>query len=231
MTLAKNTFTNNSQATSINFVLENNLAAYRTLILENCQNPVIYPAGTCLSRAGEPIKSMYFLLKGMVKVYTINNNGYIRILGYHKENTIFAMDGLQQQNACVTTEAVTDIKVIPISLAEIQHLSLKNRGFFTDLLVFYGDVLRLMCLDAESQSVDNVLTRPANFICVYMQCDYYQHLGYIPLSQDNLASAINASRIQVARACAELKKAGLISVGRCKLTVNDEKGIREISSF
>ncbi len=221
-----------SQHAKINFVLENNLAAYRDLILEKCSEPVTFPAGTSLSKAGEPIKSMYFLLKGLVKVYTINKNGYVRIVGYHKENTIFAMDGLRsRQIAQVTTEAVTEIEVVKISFHDIQQLSLQNYAFFTDILIYYGDVLRLMCLDAEWQSVDDVTTRLSNFICLYMQSSYYQHLGYIPLSQKDLASAINASRIQVARVCGKLKEAGLIGIKRRKLIVIDEKQIPKLSSF
>lgn len=232
MSLTLPSFTKNTQNATINIVLENNLAAYRSLILDNCHDSIIYPAGTCLSRAGEPIESMYYLLRGMVKIYTINKNGYVRIVGYHAQNTIFAMDGLRRyEHACVTTEAVNEIEVICLSLAQIQQLTLQDNDFLSTILVYYGDVLRLMCVDAESQSVDDVITRLANFICLYMQCDYYQQLGYIPLSQDNLASAINASRIQVARVCAKFKQAELIKVGRCKMIIKDEKKIRELSSF
>lgn len=223
---------NEFKENSINFILENNFASYRSYIVENSQNAVKLPAGTCLTREGQPIQSMFFLLKGTVKVYTINISGYIRLLGYHKENTIFAMDGLRDRHpATVTTEAVTDIEVIKLSFPDIQRLCMKNSDFCSDLLLYYGDVLRLMCFDAESQSINNVITRLANFICLFMQSDAYQQTGYILMSQQNLASAIKASRVQVARVCARLKQEGIIKVGKGKLIIADEKRIRQYSQF
>lgn len=218
--------------TSINFILENSFASYRSFIVENSQNAVKVPAGTCLTREGQPIENMFFLLKGTVKVYTINISGYIRLLGYHKNNTIFAMDGLRiGQPATVTTESVTDLEVIKLSFLNIQQLCMKNPDFCSDLLVYYGDVLRLMCFDAESQSINNVITRFANFLCLFMQSDDYQRRGYILMSQQNLASAIKASRVQVARVCAKLKQEGIIKVGKGKLKIIDEKRIRQYSQF
>lgn len=217
---------------SIKFILENNFVLYRSFIIENSQSAIKLPAGTCLTREGQPIQNMFFLLDGIVKVYTINISGYIRLLGYHKNNTIFAMDGLRnQQIATVTTEAVNNIEVIKLSSLDIQQLCMKNPIFCSDLLLYYGDVLRLMCFDAESQSINNVITRLANFICLCMQSDDYRQTRCIFMSQQDLASAIKASRIQVARVCSKFKQEGIISIGKCKLHILDEKRIREYSQF
>lgn len=43
-------------------------------------------------------------------------------------------------------------------------------------------------------------------IVLYMQSDDYRTLGYLPFSQTELASAVGASRIQVARIFRELYK-------------------------
>jgi CRP-like cAMP-binding protein len=216
----------------INFILKNSFASYRNFIVENSPKAVTIPAGTCLTRAGQPIENMFFLLTGTVKVYTINISGYIRLLGYHKDNTIFAMDGLRiGQPATVTTESVTDIEVIKLSFLDIRRLCMKNMDFCSDLLIYYGDVLRLMCFDAESQSINDVTTRFANFLYLFMQSDDYQQKGYVRMSQQNLASAIRSSRVQVARVCAKLKQEGIIEVGKGKLRIIDEKRIRQYSQF
>ncbi|OQB23432.1 MAG: transcriptional activator FtrB [Firmicutes bacterium ADurb.Bin182] len=226
-----NSVKNEFNGSSSQYVIEDNFASYRAFILENCGKIIEFPAGTCLSRGGQPVKCMYFLLNGTVKIYTVNIDGYVRLLGYHKKNTIFVLDGLRQdQNAIVTSEAVSNIRVVELSLQDIRRLCKKNYEFFFDLLLYYCDVLRLMCFDAESQSIDGVDTRLANFIALYMQSENYRRIRYIPMSQDNLASAINASRIQTARVCAKFKQEGIISIEKRKLIINDENKLRKFQA-
>ena len=56
---------------------------------------------------------------------------------------------------------------------------------------------------------------------LYQKSNIYQKNGCILLNQDSIASAINASRVQVARICAEWKKAGWIRIGRGKIWLED----------
>ena len=80
------------------------------------------------------------------------------------------------------------------------------------MLLYYSDVLKIMCLDAESQSSNSVLNKLANFIQLYMQSEDYLRYGYLPFSQQELASAIGASRVQVARVCEQLKRARIVDI-------------------
>ena len=56
---------------SISYIINNNLAQYHDLFMECCHHTAEFPKGAILSRSGDPIPYMYFMLEGMVKVYTI----------------------------------------------------------------------------------------------------------------------------------------------------------------
>ena len=90
-----------------------------------------------------------------------------------------------------------------------------------DLAFFVGDTLRLMCFDAENQSIGDVRTRLVNFFLLYMTSPDYQKSGYMAMSQENLASAVNASRVQVARICSRMQKEGMIRTRRGKVEILD----------
>lgn len=97
----------------ISYIIENDMEAYRNLFLSICTKKYAYPKDTIFSRSGEVSPKMYFLLEGIVKVYTVNPNGYIRILGYHRNNTFFAMDCLcGEKSAVVTIESITPVEVL-----------------------------------------------------------------------------------------------------------------------
>ncbi len=210
----------NQHINRLAFVLEDNLAEYRELILNSGAGSVGVPRNTVLSRGGTPTPYIYFVLDGMTKASVVNINGYERVLGYHKRNTFCAMDGLHEDSGVfVTITTVIDSCVVPMNVAQLSGLMSVSKSFAAALLLYYSDVIKLMSIDAESQSSNSVLNKLANFILLYMQSEDYLRYGYLPFSQQELASAIGASRVQVARVCGQLKKAGIVDINKRKLYI------------
>ena len=77
----------------VSFILGGDLTAHRRLVLEYGVPPVSFPPGTALSRASEVPARVYYLLDGMTKAYTSNASGFVRLLGYHRADTICVLDG------------------------------------------------------------------------------------------------------------------------------------------
>ena len=210
----------------VTFILEDCFRPYRELIQAHGGSPLRFEKGREITSGSARAQGLYFLLDGVVKVSVFNAQGYERILGYHKQNTFFAMDALRpEETLLVTTTAVTNVSALSIPPETLHALMQDSVSFAEELVKYYGDVLRLMCYDAESQTSGGTLTRLANFLVLYMQSSDYRRLGYIPLSQAELASAIGTSRIQVARICAELKAQGTIAVQKRRLYILDQERI------
>ncbi len=215
----------------LTFILEDNLKKYRNLISENCSPPVTVKKNTVLTTGGSPSPYVYFLLKGIVKISTLNFHGYERILGYHKRNTLFAMDALRRgQNVIVTTTAVTQLTVIKLTIEDLKALFALSSDFATDVVLFYHDVLKLMCYDASSVSGNSVKCKLANFMLLYAQSNDYKRDGFLPFSQNELASAIGASRIQVARVCAHMRDAGVIRIKHKRVYILDHDAVEKTAS-
>ena len=216
---------------SISYIINNNLVQYHDLFVKRCRRTSEFPKGAILSKSGDPIPYMYFLLEGMVKIYTMNPSGYVRILGYHKSNTLFAMDGIcgAQESAVVTVESITPVKVLLVTWDDIVEMGNEDHSFPSALLRYYGTVFRLMCFDAETKSICDASARLATFLCIYER-DAKEN-GIVRLTQDELASAVNASRVQIARICSDFKKQGLISCSRGCVTVLDYDGLVKLSQY
>ena len=219
----------NNAAESIKWILAGELAKYRGIVLAKCGKPESFKAGTRLSTCGEVPHRMYYLIDGIVRAYTSNSNGNVRLLGYHRAGTLFVLDGLRGgEPSVVTTEAVTPCRAVPVTTCQLRELCDENPQFAVDLMYFVGDVLRLMCYDAESTSLNDVTARIANLFFLYMQSEDYAASGTIALSQDSIASAVNASRAHVARILAEMKKQGIIDTGHRKILVLDGEKLRDM---
>ena len=131
----------------------------------------------------------------------------------------------------LTVTTVVDSNVIPLDIDRIAGLMSGNRDFARDMLLYYSDVLKIMCLDAESQSSNSVLNKLANFIQLYMQSEDYLRYGYLPFSQQELASAIGASRVQVARVCEQLKRARIVDIKKRRLYILKLDELAEMTSL
>ena len=123
------------------------------------------------------------------------------------------------------------MRAIPLTSEDLCRLGERSPAFALDLAFFVGDTLRLMCFDAENQSIGDVRTRLENFFRLYMGSADYRRDGYIPMSQENLASAVNASRIQVARICSRLQKEGVIHTRRGRVFILDEAALGEAQPY
>ena len=214
---------------AVKFVFAGELAAHRAFILGHSGPAVSFPAGTVLSRAMEIPARVYYLLEGMTKVYTSNPDGFIRLLGYHRADTICVLDGLRGASpSVVTIETITPVRAVPLTSEDLCRLGALSPEFAMDLAFFVGDTLRLMCYDAENQSIGDVGTRLANFLLLYMDSPDYRKSGCVAMSQENLASAVNASRVQVARLCSRMQKSGIIRTRRGRVEILDRAALEAL---
>lgn len=214
--------------TDVQFVLKNQFIQYKDLFIKNF-NIQEYPRDYIFNTAGFSNKGLYYLVEGTIYVYTTNIHGYVRFMGIHQENTIFNLDSFRDQDdAVITTQAFSSVKVIPLTIDQIIELSKQDSQLYKDFLIYTADVLRLMCHDAQAQSVHDVKTRFIHFILLYTK---NTNSSVIPLSQYRIASAINASRIQVTRICSELKQLDLIDIHRNQIVIIDRERLAQYSYY
>lgn len=201
---------------------EDDFADSRELFLKSCLPKKYFPKGYILSTQGVIPKYMFFLLDGMVKIYTNNHVGYQRILAYHRKNTLIALDSLLVEDpTVVTVESVTDVEVLLITPPSLKKLMMTHPELSFEIVKYFCRVLCLVSYDAENQSINDATTRLANFLYLYTQSQEYKNEGAIYLTQENLASAINASRVHTSRICAKLSKQGIISTSWKKICILD----------
>ena len=108
----------------------------------------------------------------------------------------------------------------------IARLAEEAPGLWQDLLVYVGNVLRLMCYDAREQTIRDVTTRLIHFLLLYTQG---KEVPEVDCSQQQIASAINASRVQVTRVCARLQAQGLIRIRRGHIRILDPETLEQLS--
>ena len=202
--------------TAPEFVLTDNLKAHRGLIMNEVPERRRFRKGQQLSRGGTPSPQVYFILEGAARASVVNVYGYERTLGYLRQNTICCMDALRHDaGVSVTITALTTLRAVPLTLADMSRLMTESADFAAAVLLYYSDVLNKL----------------ANFIGLYVLSEDYARFGFLPFSQQELASAIGASRVQVARVCEKLKAQGIVDIKKRRLYVLDRAALAEMASL
>lgn len=213
---------------NISYTLEDSLAKYRVAFL-SLNKTCKYYKGEYITLSGDMTNSVYFLLKGIVRISTVNINGYERIIGFHKKNTLFAMDAICfNHKAVVNTQCVSEVMAVKVNEDDMKKLCLKYPGLAYDLVQYYGMVLRLMCFDAENNSIQDVKKRLITWLCLYYENSDVNNT-ILKATQAELASIINASRVQTARILNELKKDKLIELKRGYLIIKNYNNLKKQS--
>ena len=95
-------------------------------------------------------------------------------------------------------------------------------------MVYYAKVMRQLCFDAESQSINDAKIRLSNFLFLYVESN---HSNTVPMSQQELSAATNCSRSSICRICNEFKALGIIRTNGRGLTVLDREQLKSFCGF
>lgn len=218
--------------TGITFILEDELAKYRSLFEDSCPPPLTIEKGVDLCTQCSTEGWMYYIVEGIAKVHITNSEGNHCIIDIMKKDTIIGMDCIipdVKSVVCIT--GITDIKFLAFSASILKDLLAKNPDFAYDLLLYYGKVLRQVTYKLGMLSIRDLTVRLANFIFLFLDTPDYAQKQKIELTQDEVAAAINISRSQVAKIYSRFREDRIIEIGNGFITILDSKKLRSYCQF
>ena len=202
---------------------------YRPLFLAHCPPPMLMPKGSRICKKGITREWMYYLYHGTLKVYTCNSHGGERLLAFLGEDSLFGLDCLAADKpSIVTIECITDAWVSPFKADLLKTIMREDPDFAYALALYYAKVMRQLCFDAESQSINDAKIRFSNFLYLYVTSN---RSDTVPMSQQELSAATNCSRSSICRICNEFKSLGILRTNGRGLTVLDQTRLKAFCGF
>ena len=191
-----------------------------------------FEAGTTLFLEGDVGASVMIVHTGHVKVFATTPDGHERVLAIRGPGDVLgdlsAIDR-QPRSASGTALEASDVQIVAADGFRA-FLADTPRAALVLLQVMIGRMRDSDRLRAEFGTVDTG-RRVALRLVELAETVGEPGAGGIrltlPLTQDDLAGWISASREAVARALASLRRRGLITTGRRAITIVDLPGLRE----
>ncbi|MFB9862743.1 response regulator [Rufibacter immobilis] len=176
---------------------------------------------------GQYPHALFFLNKGKVKTYKTNEEGREYITNLYKEGEFIGyLDLLEDQTYRESAEALEDCEVCIINKEEFNSLLYQNR----DVANKFIKILSGNLADREERllklAYNSVRKRVAEALLL-VEKQYQQNQGQeakVPVSREDLANIVGASKETVIRTLSDFKDEKLISINGGKITIlNVEK--------
>lgn len=185
-----------------------------------------FSRGEMLFLYGEPVKGLFVVVSGKVRVFQNNAEGREQVMHVDTAGSVVAdvavFDGGPYPASAI---AATDAEVLFIHKSDIDQCCIHNPSFVLRALKFMAQRVRKHAQLAETLSLHDVGQRLALFLLMEAQtANTPRHSGvalHLSLSNHEIAIRIGSVRDVVSRAFAKLKHDGLISVEGHEVTILD----------
>ncbi|OBQ55311.1 Crp/Fnr family transcriptional regulator [Tamlana sp. s12] len=178
---------------------------------------------------GAPVNGLFFILKGVVKVFRTGINGREQIVRFAKEGEIVGHRGFgTEEYYSIGAIALKDTVLCYFSKDVLQEALLENPSFAYDMMLFYANELNRSENKVKSISQMTVRERVIDTL-LYIHRKFGDLRGFInlPLSRKEYADYAGTTEEQVIRVLSALKKEKLISTQGKKVGINDAQLLKK----
>ncbi|HSX32765.1 MAG TPA: Crp/Fnr family transcriptional regulator [Candidatus Saccharimonadales bacterium] len=179
---------------------------------------------------GEAPRTAYVLLKGTIKIYSINSAGEEQVVDFHTQNDIFPASWLfgKASTTLYYYEALTDCEVLAIPRDELQHVMAGKPRFVQAVLDYYvtnyvGTLMRVTALE-QSRASDKIM-----FTLYYLLFRYGREVRPgvfvigLSLTHAVIASLVGLTRETTTTQLNRLKRQGVVQYNVHTYTVSKTK--------
>jgi CRP-like cAMP-binding protein len=215
-----------------NCLIKNVFQAPRSSNLENEKSDIRCKKGQQFIIEGAPVNGLFFVLKGVVKVFKTGINGREQIVRFAKEGEIIGHRGFgTEEYYSIGAIALQDTVLCYFSKNTLQQALMESPKLSYQMMLFYANELNRSESKVKTISQMTVRERVIDTL-LYIHRKFGDLRGYLnlPLSRKEYADYAGTTEEQVIRVFSLLKKEGLISAKGKRIGIPNVQSLKnEIS--
>lgn len=183
--------------------------------------------GEFLTRHGVINNTAYFVKNGIIQLSLGHDQGE-KSLSLFGPGTVFPV-GVEIHKFWIEYEiilqAFSDVEVYSMSYPTLKKIAVENGEFAGELLRENCDFIGYVLFDTINQTFEPCLARICDILYLYLT-KVQPSKPDIPMSQAELAKIAGASQAQMERSIKILKKEGILTTSRKRITILDQEKLR-----
>ncbi|MBR9909717.1 MAG: Crp/Fnr family transcriptional regulator [Gammaproteobacteria bacterium] len=181
-----------------------------------------YPKNTIVITEGDNSDSLYIIVSGRMRVYCSDDEGREITLNDLSSGDYFGelalLDNQQRSASVITTEAC---RLLQLNKASLLEAFRQTPDIAYHLLVNLTQRVRALTSNVKNLALMDVYGRVAKTLLELSEKEGETLATTIPLTQQDIANRVGASREMVSRIMKDLVTGGYITVEKKKIVIND----------
>jgi CRP-like cAMP-binding protein len=199
-------------------------------VLEGASSREHARGDTIFAPTADP-RSVYLLERGLVRIYRLSPDGDEATLGYVRPGEIFgelgALAGYPRESFA---QAARPSRVLRVPAKELQRVLAEHPRIALSVTTQIGSRFKRIESRVENLVFRNLRSRIGHILLElaedFGRIDGGNHLIDVPLSQQDIATLVGATRQSVNACLGELRKLGLVSYRGRRFSIPDAAALR-----
>jgi CRP/FNR family transcriptional regulator len=181
------------------------------------------PAGQALHRAGEDLRHVELVLRGLVRVYASAPDGRTLTMRYCRTGGLMGVLSLYTESFVMpaTTQAVTDAELLAFRPAVVRRLADHDVRMARALLFELSERASTFAVEIGQSAFSNVRQRVVRHLLDLAAERQRDPVLIVRITQQDLADAVGTVREVVVRTLRELRHDRLVETGRAGIVISE----------
>ncbi|OUM86773.1 MAG: hypothetical protein BAA01_04060 [Bacillus thermozeamaize] len=190
-----------------------------------------YPKHGTIFREGQEREAIFFILKGIVKTYKVDETGKEQLISLLHQGEMFPHVGLFDDVPYpATAEAIQETELLVIPISDFRNLLASHPRMAAQVIAHMEQKIMDLQQRLQKMMSADVLHRLID-ILLHLADEYGvvqngHTVIHIPLTNQDLANMLGTSRETVSRMLNHLKKEQLLDTGRQQIILYDPEKLK-----
>ncbi len=194
--------------------------------ITSCPSPIpngSFAKGSTSGNRGSPTTRIHYFLSGAAVNFAGHESGRRRIISFHGPGTLFP--GYHTTDfkieLSLATEALSEVKVLEFTVPQFQRMFRLNPALAGQVVNWYAMYVNRFLFETVHQEFNSSQVKLCNLLCLLTAHQPANSGPVIEMTQEDIADILGMSRVQVTRELTALRRRGILSTTRGRLTVVD----------
>ena len=183
----------------------------------------IFRKGELLWRPGQPCDRIHYSISGAAVRFAEHETGKRKIISFHGPGTVYP--GYHTTDfrieLSLTTAALSEIRALELTIPQFKAMFESNTALAEQVVNWYSMYVNRFLFETIHQEFHSSQVKLCNLLYLLTMNQPANSGPVIEMTQEDLADLLGISRVHVTRELAQLRRRGILTTTRGKLTITD----------